>query len=108
MLIDRIIPAGYQVRRNFTFNRGEKGGLNRTYRSLVDKWLQRRYRLTDGFFSLRRCLEANHLERIVALSKTAKVELMTHPHNPLEYDFLMGNRFAEVFAGVELGDFSQH
>jgi len=108
MLIGRVIPAGYQVRRSFTFYRGEKGWLNRTYRCLVDRWLQRRYRLTDGFFSLRQCLEAKKLDRIIELSKTAKVELMTHPQDALEYDFLMSNRFDDVFSGVQLGDFSPH
>jgi len=106
MLIDRVIPADYQVRRSFTLCRGEGGWLSRTYRHWLDQWLQRRYLLTDGFFSLRQCLEARTLDRIIEWSKTAKVELMTHPCNALEYDFLMGDRFDEVFAGVELGDFS--
>jgi predicted glycoside hydrolase/deacetylase ChbG (UPF0249 family) len=107
MLIDRVIPRGYQVRRSFTFQRGERGRLNRAYRYLLDKRLQRRYRLTDCFFSLRHCLEGETLGRIVELSRTAKVELVTHPQDAREYDFLMGNRFDEMFSGVELGDFSQ-
>ena len=107
MLIDGVIPTGNQVRRSFTFYRGEKGWLNRAYRTMLDKALQRRYRLTDAFFSLRQCLEGTKLERIVEVSRTAKVELMTHPQDAVDHDFLMGKRFDEVFSGVELGDFSQ-
>ena len=107
ILIDRVIPAGRKVRRSFSFSRGEKGLLNRAYRNLVDGWLQRRYLLTDYFFCLRQSLQTNKLGRVTELSKTAKVELMTHPKNALEYDFLMGNGFDRQFDGVKLETYSQ-
>jgi chitin disaccharide deacetylase len=107
MLIGRVIPAGYQVRRSFTFYRGEKSFANRLYRGWVDQRLQRRHRLTDGFFCLRQSLQSKKLERVIELSKTARVELMTHPHNALEYDFLMSDRFKEMFSGVKLADFTE-
>ncbi|HXI69244.1 MAG TPA: ChbG/HpnK family deacetylase [Verrucomicrobiae bacterium] len=105
LLMDRIIPAGYQMRRSFTFNRGEKGWLNRTYRHWVDQRLQRRYRVTDGFFCLRQSLLAKKLDRVLEMSKVATVELMTHPHNSVEYDYLMSDDFVRQFAGVKLATF---
>ena len=107
MLLDRVIPAGYQVRRSFTFYRGEKGWLNRTYRDWVDRRLQRRYRLTDGFFCLRQSLQTKRLDRVIELSRTACVELMTHPHHALEYDYLMGDDFARQFQGIKLASFAE-
>jgi predicted glycoside hydrolase/deacetylase ChbG (UPF0249 family) len=107
MLVDRVIPAGRKVRRSFSFSRDEKGLLNRAYRGLVDGWLQRRYLLTDYFFCLRQCLQAKRLDRVIELSKTANIELMTHPKNVLEYDFLMGNGFERQFNGVKLATYSQ-
>ena len=52
LLLSNLIPAGMKIRRNFSFWPGEKSWLNRAYRSLVDRWLARRYRLTDYFFDL--------------------------------------------------------
>jgi predicted glycoside hydrolase/deacetylase ChbG (UPF0249 family) len=47
LLLSNLIPPGMRVRRNFSFCSGEKSWLNRAYRSLVDRWLAGRYRLTD-------------------------------------------------------------
>ena len=107
MLIDRVIPAGYQVRRSFTFYRGEKGFANRLYRAWVDKRLACRYRLTDGFFCLRQSLQTKRLERVIELSKTARVELMTHPHNAMEFEFLMSDDFTRQFQGTKLATFAE-
>jgi predicted glycoside hydrolase/deacetylase ChbG (UPF0249 family) len=108
MLLDGPIPRGSQVRRSFTFFRGEKGPLNRGYRSLVDRWLKRRYRMTDHFFCLRQSLQAGKLARIVAMSKSARIELMTHPYNKFESEFLMSGDFVALFSGAELSSFSKN
>src|SRR5262249_24534683 len=52
VLLQRLIPRGSKVRRNFSLTLGEKSRVNRLYRSLVDGWLQQRYRCTDFFFSI--------------------------------------------------------
>jgi chitin disaccharide deacetylase len=103
MMIDRIIPKGQRVRRNFSFGPGEKGVVNRTYRGLADLWLGRRYRLTDFFFSLEWCLKTGNLLRIMELAKTAIVELMTHPIYPAEHAFLTGEVFESLLEGVAKG-----
>src|SRR6476646_7850978 len=51
-LLSSLIPAGMKMRRNFSFWRGEKGWVNRSYRALVDRRLAQRYRLADYFFDL--------------------------------------------------------
>lgn len=107
MVIDRTIPTGQRVRRNFSFWPGEKGAVNRTYRRLVDMWLGRRYRLTDHFFSLESCLKTGRLSRVMELAKSASVELMTHPVYGVEYTFLTGESGWESMRGIQKGTYAQ-
>lgn len=95
MLLEEVIPCGERVRRSFSFRPGEKGVFNRTYRGVVDRWLRRRYRLTDFFFSLQQCLKANQMDRVMDLSRVANVELMSHPIYPQEQAWLLSENFLE-------------
>ena len=52
VLMQRLLPPGTIVRRNFSFRPGEKSGLNRAYRRFVDGRLERRHRLADFLFCL--------------------------------------------------------
>ncbi|HXJ71470.1 MAG TPA: ChbG/HpnK family deacetylase [Candidatus Dormibacteraeota bacterium] len=90
LVLEGIIPRGLMVRRNFSFWPGEKSWLNRSYRSVMDWWLGRRYRLTDYFFSLETCLKSGQLSRVGKLASASSVELMTHPVYPAEHAFLTG------------------
>jgi predicted glycoside hydrolase/deacetylase ChbG (UPF0249 family) len=107
MVIDGIIPAGQVVRRNFSFWPGEKGLLNRTYRKLVDKWLGRRYRLTDFFFSLKRCLREQQLARMASLAQSRNVEVMAHPIDSYEYDWLLSDSHQDTVSHVQKGSFAR-
>jgi len=109
MLIDGVIPLGSSVRRNFTFARGEKALLNRTYRWVVDKFLRRNYELTDYFFSLERCLngEGKSVHRVAELAKHASVEVMTHPRNSSEFQYLDGEGYQAVLGRVAKGTYSE-
>lgn len=102
ILLGDVIPSGLKVRRNFSFWPGEKSALNRAYRKRMDKWLGRRYRLTDYFFSLGQCLKANRLSRVVAMAKAANVELMTHPIDSGERDWLMSDTFLQITRELRL------
>ena len=106
MLLDRIIPAGKKVRRNFSFWPGEKGLLNRMYRRLVDLWLARRYQLTDYFFSLSQSLQSGSLGRAAELAKSSTVELMCHPSNTNEYLYLMSDDYLALLNKLEKGTYS--
>lgn len=103
MLVQNIIPAGQKVRRNFSFRPGQKSLLNRAYRGVVDRRLARRYRLTDYFFALSSNLERARLQAIVALSRTASVELMTHAWNQSEFNWLMSDDHLGVMSDAGTG-----
>jgi predicted glycoside hydrolase/deacetylase ChbG (UPF0249 family) len=106
MLVDRIIPAREKVRRSFSFWPGEKGRLNRGYRALIDRSLSRRYRVTDFFFSLEQCLNGNRLNRVFDLSSRCVVELMTHPANPLEMNYLMSDSYGRALTRLQIGSYA--
>lgn len=91
VLLTGLLPAGIRVRRNFSFRPGEKGALNRLYRSVVDRILARRHILTDFFFSLPPLQPEARLQRISSLARTFTVEVETHPAVKEEHDFLMGD-----------------
>lgn len=107
MRFDKIIPKGEKVRRNFSFWPGEKSILNRSYRYFIDRRLVRRYRTTDYFFSLNRCLIEGSIQRVAELAKGARVELMAHPALREERDFLMSERFSAIFGGVPTMNYSE-
>jgi len=106
VVFNRLIPAGSKMRRNFSFWPGEKSWLNRMYRSSVDRWLSRRYRLPDYFFDLTQSISERKMERIETLAKSNKVELMTHPIDGRESDYLMGREFESLLRRVEIGSYA--
>jgi chitin disaccharide deacetylase len=90
VFLQRLLPAGTIVRRNFSFGPGEKGFVNRFYRRWQDRGLARRHRMTDFFFSLPPLEPRSRLEKIIDLAQRFKVEVETHPATPEEYRFLLG------------------
>lgn len=106
LLLSNLIPAGMKIRRNFSFWPGEKGWPNRAYRAVVDRWLARRYRLTDYFFDLTQSIREKKMDRVMALAESCKVELMTHPIYDLESDYLMSNQFQAMLQRVNVGGYA--
>jgi predicted glycoside hydrolase/deacetylase ChbG (UPF0249 family) len=88
VLLGRLLPPGTIVRRNFSFQRGEKSFGNRFYRKAVDRLLARRHHLADFFFSLPPFEPASRLRRIFSLARDYVVEVETHPLRPEEHRFL--------------------
>lgn len=101
LLKDKFIPAGSRVRRNFSFWPGEKSALNRYYRHRVDSILARDYSLVDYFFSLEDSLRTGRLEKVFGLAETSTVELMTHPVNPGEFQYLMSDAYMDRVCRLE-------
>jgi hypothetical protein len=89
VLLQGLLPAGTIVRRNFSFQAGEKNLWNRLYRKGVDGVLARNHRMVDYFFSLPPLQPQLRLERILAVARQSVVEVETHPVNQDEYRFLM-------------------
>jgi predicted glycoside hydrolase/deacetylase ChbG (UPF0249 family) len=90
VLFGGLLPSGIIVRRNFSFEHGEKSFGNRCYRQIIDMVLNKRYRLTDFFFSIQPLVRLDRLERIINLSGHSVVEVETHPQDPAEHSFLTG------------------
>lgn len=93
VLIQRLLPSGAIVRRNFSFERSEKSIWNRSYRRVLDWCLARKYKLADYFFSLPPLGSRDRLRRISSLAQHFIVEVETHPVNPAEYQYLIGGSF---------------
>lgn len=106
LLVDRFIPTGIRLRRNFTYAKDERGPINRVYRGLFDRVLAGRYRITDSFFSLGEVLKYHRLARVIQAARTGTVELMAHPIVPSERTFLLGEEFAEFTRDIELRSFA--
>lgn len=96
VLFGNLLPAGTIVRRSFSFQSGEKGWLNRSYRKLVDRRLASRHQTTDHFFSITPVHAPGRLEQIFKLSDTCKVEIETHPVLLEEFRFLMGEEILHL------------
>ena len=94
VLLAGLLPPGTVVRRNFSFQPGEKSLLNRLYRRSVDHRLARRHQITDYLFSLPPLEPQGRLERIRSLARQFVVEVETHPVNAAEYLFLTGSEVA--------------
>jgi hypothetical protein len=88
VLVQGLLPQNAVVRRNFSFEMGEKSLWNRLYRRWVDRRLVKRHHLADYFFSLGPIEPKNRLERIFSLSRRFVVEVEAHPINQDEYSFL--------------------
>ena len=106
VLLGRIIPEQEKVRRNFSFEPGERNLINRTYRGLINLILERRYRTTRYFFDLSQCLEADRMVSVAELARDETVELMTHPVREAEYSYLTGEEYLKLLGGLKLGNFS--
>ncbi len=90
VLFQGLLPRGIIVRRNFSFQPGEKSLVNRLYRESIDRKLAKRHRLVDFLFSLPPLESQDRLERILSLARQFVVEVETHPVNADEYRFLTG------------------
>jgi len=107
MLLHGILPEKSRVRRSFTFHEGQKSWLNRAYRRAVDKRLEERHRITNFFFSLAQYMRPGQLQAIVALADTGNVELMTHPHLDVEYDYILSESFGRTVHKARLGRYDE-
>jgi predicted glycoside hydrolase/deacetylase ChbG (UPF0249 family) len=106
VLVDELMPEGVPVRRSFSFAPGEKSVVNRAYRRLVDARLRRRHLLTDYFFSIQYCLADRPAARVANLARTSVVEIMTHPRDTREFEYLSGARCGEAFGAVVKGTYA--
>jgi predicted glycoside hydrolase/deacetylase ChbG (UPF0249 family) len=100
VIFQKLLPDGIIVRRNFSFEPGEKGLLNRSYRRWQDSFLARRYRLADFFFDLTKIESRQRLGHMCELGRRFDVEVETHPIRDEEFSFLVGREFATLAGDV--------
>lgn len=101
VLFGGLLPRGTMVRRNFSFQVGEKSLGNVLYRRLLDRVVARRHCVVDFFFSLAP-LEACRLRQIFDLARRFVVEVETHPADPVEYQFLRGGELLSQIQNVPI------
>ena len=106
VLLGNVIPAGQKLRRSFFFWPGEKSRINRAYRRVTNQLLARKYRVTDYFFALSQCMQAERLAKVLALAEGHTVEVMTHPANRVERDCLMSDRYLKQLTQLERGSYA--
>jgi len=102
VLIQRLLPPGTLVRRNFSFQPGEKSAVNRYYRRLVDSILGRRHVLVDFLFSLPPLEPAERLRRMFSLARRFSVEVETHPIKAEEYRLLTQGEVFRLADGLPI------
>jgi hypothetical protein len=102
VLVAKLMPEGTIARRNFSFGPGEKGRINRIYRSAIDGILARRHRLTDYFFSLPPLQPQSRVREIFGTARGAVIEVETHPINPEEYKFLTGGEVLRAAGDIRI------
>lgn len=106
VILDNILPMGSTIRRNHTFNVGEKDAVTRLYRRIVDRRLAARYRITDYFFDVWPFESIGRIIEIVKLSGNYTVELMVHPERPAQFRFITGPEFCDLMQDAPRGSFA--
>lgn len=102
VMLQRLLPPDRIVRRNFSFEAGEKSVWNRVYRGCIDRMLKRRHRIADYFFSLPPLHPESRLKRIAMLALDWVVEVEAHPVIQSEYQFLTEGGIVRVAEGVQV------
>ena len=106
VLLSSAFPSGIPVRRSYTYLPPESGKLNRAWRHMWNRYMTRRFLGTSYLFdmqSLDTSLDRAAMPDKLTVAHGFPVEVMTHPGSPREFDFLTGNRWAEVIARYRLG-----
>jgi predicted glycoside hydrolase/deacetylase ChbG (UPF0249 family) len=98
VLLPGLLPKRTIVRRNFTFQAGEKSLPNRLFRRAVDHILARRYYLVDFFFALPVLIAQSRLQHVLSLAEDNGIEIETHPAVIGEYRFLA---CGEIFQWID-------
>jgi len=101
VVFQKLLPDRTIVRRNFTFQRPDKGAINRLYRGLQDKLLTTRHWSTDFFYDLLP-MESRRLGDILELARTSCVEIEAHPGLTEEFEFLKSRGLQAAAPNVEI------
>lgn len=113
MLVGNYIPHRTFVRRNNCFFKGEKCTLNRVYRSIIDQIIIRRYSCTNYFFHINQIIYKNNesqkifVNKLRELSRSCVLELLAHPNQRTNFEFITSNKFIHLTSRIQRGNFAQ-
>jgi len=105
LMFAAIIPSGTKIRRNFSFSKGEKGIVTRTYRGLIDRIIESRFLSTDFFYKLDRHVKKSEILEKLSHASDSCVEFMVHPGLPEEYAFIMSDKYKEIIQNAAMGSY---
>ncbi|MFA7061758.1 MAG: ChbG/HpnK family deacetylase, partial [Pedobacter sp.] len=106
VIIDKVIPSQFAVRRGVSFEKHERNILNKAYRNIVNIIVKRRHVCVDKFYVMDSHLLKSGIQHIVTESKTCNLELSSHPEKSESYEFLMGADFLRLIESTHLGRYS--
>lgn len=101
----RLLPPGARIRSTFTFEKGEKGYVNRWYRSRLKRLISRTYRSTAGFFSVAPVGDTGRVSALLQRSQTENIEIEVHPEVDEEVALLLSDYFRDLLVDVRLCTF---
>jgi predicted glycoside hydrolase/deacetylase ChbG (UPF0249 family) len=101
----KLLPAQSRIRGPFTFKAGEKGLINRWYRSRVARRLSRRFITPDCLYSIEPVTNTERLRGIVKQAMNEDVELEVHPEAGEQHQLLLSSGFQRLLGGIELQGF---
>ncbi len=108
VLLGNFIPMRTKVRRSFYFEKREKGLVNRSLRFVVDSMLQKKYICTDYFLHIGQFCHKGvkgiwNLQKLQDLARRADVELLLHPHQDIDYKYVMNPEFLDAISAIPRG-----
>ena len=71
----------------------------------MDSTLSKRHRLADGFYALSSHMGSQQLQMLTEPATNQNVELMSHPEQEAEMQFLLGQQYADFIAPLTLGTY---
>ena len=74
---------------------------------LVNKWLKNNYVVSDYFYSIAPIEKTQRLKDIIRKSLTHNVELMVHPDEQREYEYLLSDDFMKIISKTDMLTFNE-
>jgi chitin disaccharide deacetylase len=107
VLRPRLLPRKSRIRGPFTIAAGEKGRVNRWYRSVVARRVRKAFITPDCLYTIEPIADTDRLRTIAREALARNVELEVHPEHVEQQQFLLGSTFHSLLGDAELHGFRQ-
>ena len=105
VLASNIIPKNTRVRRTFTCDPGEKNLFNHLYRHILDILISKRFLSTNSFFNIMPIQNQERLKNIISRAARETIEIVVHPENAEEMNFLLSDQYLNLVEPFHRGGF---